>query len=275
MTTPSPSEAARYRRWSDFLAKIKGRVDELCRDADEGARTLVSQDPKDPLALQTALGALDQRVEGIRCKMERTWHEQELAREVQPGPDGTHRRAPESAYAEWHAAERYLLETWTTCKVRCMGQFLRAMWPHVGAALAKPIACSQCGAPLVPSARHTSETIACGHCRAVNQCIPETVVYSWFQNAPLALALEQVLPQHFQVRRAFEDVRYWMDAEYRRCGERPKEPAESKRQRAAVARAYYVALTAAKSTILPATAGEQAAEVEQHMAMFMRAPENQ
>jgi hypothetical protein len=270
MTTTSPHEAERYRRWSVFLGKLRQRIDELCADAEAGARTLVSQDPTDPHALQTALGALDARIENIRGKIEKTWHEQELAREIE-----TARRAPESAYTEWHATERYVLETWTTCKVRCMGEFFRAMWPHVGAALAKPIPCSQCGAPLAPSVRHTSETVACAHCRAVNQCIPEQIVYAWFMHAPLALALEQVLPQHLQLRRALEDVGYWVDAEYRRSGERPKEPEESKRQRAALARAYHTALAAAKATIVPATAAEQATEVEQAMAMFMRAPENQ
>jgi hypothetical protein len=274
MTAPS-NEPERYRRWSEFLAKIRERVEELCVEADGGTRTLIAQDPTDPQPLHTALGALDQRIEGIHRKMEKTWQEQGLDREVQPGPDGTHRRAPETAYAEWHAAERHVLETWTRCKVGCMGMLLHAMWPHVSAALAKPVQCSQCGAPLAPSVRHSSETVACGHCRAINQCIPEMIVGSWFHNAPVALALEQVLPQNFQVRRSLEDVRSWMDAEYRRTGERPKEPPESKGQRAGLARAYYVALAAAKSTILPATATEQAAEVEQAMAMFLRAPENQ
>ncbi len=271
----TPNEPERYRRWSEFLAKIRGRVDELCLEAEAGTRALIVEDPTDPQPLQTALGALDQRVEGIRRKMEKTWHDQELDREVHPGPGGTHRRAPETAYAEWHATERYVLEAWTTGKVCCMGQFLRAMWPHVSGALAKPVLCSQCGAPLAPSVRHRSETVACVYCRAVNQCIPEPVVRSWFHTAPAALALEQVLPQGFRVRRALEDVGYWMDAEYRRIGERPKEPEESKRHRAALARAYYAALAAAKAAILPMTPAEQAADVERAMSMFTRAPENE
>jgi hypothetical protein len=275
MTMTSPHEAERYRRWSAFLAKLRQRIDELCADAEAGTRTLVAQDPTNPSALSTALGALDARIEGIKRKMETTWHGQGLGRETQPGPDGAHRRAPEGAYAEWHASERYVVDTWTACKVRCMGQLLRAMWPHVDAALRRPIPCSQCGAPLSPSTRHSAETVTCAHCRAVNQCIPEQIVYAWFATAPVAFGVEQVLAQHLQVQRAFDDVRCWMDAEYRRTGDRPQEPEDSKRRRAAQAQAYYAALAAAKSTVMPTSAAAQAAEVEEAMAMFRRAPENQ
>jgi hypothetical protein len=268
MTSTLPDEDQRYQRWSELLARIRARVDELCAEAAAGTQVLIAQDPRDPQALSTALAALDARIENIRRKMEDTWHEQELDRSIAPGPDGSHRRAPESAYAEWHATERHVREAWATCKVRCMGTFLRAMWPHVDAALRRPIPCVHCGAPLSPSVRHTSESVPCAHCRVVNQCIPEPLVYAWFGNAPGALAVEQVLPQQLEVRRAADDVAYWIDAEYRRTGVRPQEPEASRQHREAQARAYYVALVAAKSAMLSATPAAQEAEVEEAMAAF-------
>ena len=275
MTTgvANPSAHPRYERWSAFLAKIRTRIDEICAETEAGTRALIAQDPTSPQALKTAQQALNQRVENIRRKIEKVWSEEELDR-VKLSPDAAPVGAPESAYDEWHATERYLSETWTTCKVRCMAEFLRAMKPHVDAALAKPIPCVSCGAALTPSVRHTSETVTCAHCQTVNQCVPEPLVYAWFADAPHNLGLEQVLAQRYAVLRAGEDVAFGREAAYRRTGERPPEPPESKRRREAMAREYYVAFAAAKSQVRPAPAEEQAAEVERSMAAFRQSLED-
>ena len=275
MTTSAPNLSAhpRYVRWTAFLAKIRTRIDEICAETEAGTRALIAQDPTNPQALKTAQQALNQRVENIRRKIEKAWSEEELDR-IKPTADGPAVAAPESAYDEWHATERYLSETWTTCKVRCMAEFLRAMWPHVEAALAKPIPCTRCGAALTPSARHTSETVTCAHCQAVNQCIPEPLVYAWFADAPHNLGLEEVLTKRYAVLRAGEDAAQAREAAYRRTGERPPEPLASKQRREAMAREYYVAFAEAKSRVRPAPAEEQSAEVERSMAAFRQSLED-
>lgn len=264
----------RYVRWSVFLASLRKRVDEICAEADAGTRALIAQDPTNVAALKTAQHALNERVDGICGKIEATWHAQDLQRQETQARDGSRARAPESAYQEWHATERYLVETWTACKVRGLAALLRAAWPFVDAALKKPIPCSRCGAALSPKTRLTSESVTCPHCQSVNQCVPDPLIYTWSADAPHNLGLEQVLTQRFQVLRAGEDVKHWIDAEYRRTGERPKEGAESKQRRAAMAHAYYIVWAAARASILPVSAAEQAADVERSMVGFRRSLED-
>jgi hypothetical protein len=261
----------RYQRWSAFLAKLRQRVDEICAETVAGGRALSDQDPTNIQPLKTAIAALDTRVDNIQRKMEKTWHDEDLDRIE--GPDGRSQNAPEQAYNDWHGTERYINEAWATCKVRCMCEFLRAMWPHVDVALRKPVACTRCGAVLTPAKRDTSESITCAHCHTVNQVMPEPVVSTWFTEAPINLGVEQVLAHRFSVLRAGEDVKNWIDAEYRRTRERPAESVESKQRREAMARAYYVAFAAAKAQIKPASPEEQAAEVEKSLQNFRRSLE--
>src|SRR5262249_26455846 len=158
MTGTPPTD--RYARWSAFLASLRKRVDDICAEAYGGARDLADADPTNPVALLTAQSAIETRIEALKRKIEDVWREQDF--DEGRGPE------QERAIGERDATTRYLFETWTTCKVRSLGDYFRGMWPHVERSLSRPIACSHCGAALAPTARHKSESISCAHCRATN-----------------------------------------------------------------------------------------------------------
>src|SRR5262249_44642115 len=148
------------------------------------------------------------------------------------------------------ATKRHVFETWTACRVRSFADYLRGMWPHVEAALAKPVPCSRCGAPLAPAKRNQSESISCGHCGAANLFAPDPLVTQWFTYAPQSLAAEQCLGKSLALLRANEDVQAWIEAEYRRSRQRPEETQASKQGRRAMADDYYRAFIAAKARML-------------------------
>ncbi len=247
--------ADRYARWSLFLAKIRERVDAIVVETLEGARSLTGADPSDVAPLKNALSAMNARVEALLRKVDDTFHEQDLENMPEGG------RAPaelvEPAMTEKLATARWIRETWSHCKLRCFGELLRAMWPHVDASLNRAIPCTRCGAGLAPSRRDKSETVRCAHCGAVNQCLPEAVVYTWFAEAPALLALERLLPQKLELDRAREDVEAFLEREYRRTRERLREPPASKQHRLALARAYFTAFEAAKAELASVYYSEQ------------------
>ncbi len=249
-----------YARWSALLAKIRARVDDICAETEAGATALIASNPRDPLALKTAMQALNARVDEIERKIERTWNGERL--DSVEGPGGVRVHAPQSAYDERHATEQYVQETWTRCKMRSFARFLRAMWPLVDAEMRKEVPCAQCGASLRPARRDRVESLACPHCHALNQVLPDVLVMTWFNEAPAGFALERHLEQRLAVLRAAREVERWREAEYRRTRERPVERPESRQRREQLARAYHEAFVSAKAEILPATAEEQAAEIE-------------
>ena len=255
--------AERWSRWSAFTRNVVTRVDSLCAETFAGTRALVARGETDPGVLLTALGAVDTRVEGLLRKLDDVWSEQDL--DAERGP------AAERAAAERRAAERHVFESWTACKVRCMGDFLRAAWPRVEIAMRAPVTCSRCGGGLTLPVRHRAVTAVCPFCGTANQCVPDALVALWFHHAPASLALEQVLDQHLALIRAATDIEAWQDAEYRRTGERPAEPEDSKLRREAMAEAYFRARIAVKARIAPMPRAEQDAELAREMAGFRAA----
>lgn len=244
------------------MAKARTRVDEICRDAEAGARAMSESDPLTIVPMKTAFYALSRRVDAIVEKLENTWDEQDLD---ELGPDVI------PALGDWNMSKRYIEETWAACKIRAACAALRVMWPYVDVATTKPIACTRCGAAIEPSTRRTSETVTCRNCQAANQCIPEPVTYAWFEDAPFHFAMEQLLQPYFEVLRARADVEIWAELTYRQTDDRPDEPEEARRARHARARAFATAFVATKARISGASPAEQAIDVDRtinQLALF-------
>jgi hypothetical protein len=252
--------AERWSRWSAFVRSVMDRVDALCAETSTGARDLIARGETNPSVLLSALGAVDSRVDALRCKMADVWGEEGFDDERGPAAD--------RALAERRGADRHVSEAWARCKVRCMADLLRAAWPRVEAAMRVPVACTRCGGHLDLPVRCRAVTAACDYCGAANQCVPELAVSLWFHHAPSRLATEQVLEERLAMLRAAAEVEAWRDDEYRRTGERPAEPEASKRRREVMAEACFRAWIMAKARIVPISQAEQDEELEREMTAF-------
>ncbi len=224
----NPAQQQIVDQWNQFLQQLGGQIQGLLGQAAGGCQQLIAQNPMDPSPLGNALGAVGQQARDLGRKSSDTFS-QFYDRICAAGPG-------EPAYSQMKRGARYfdiwVDEAWERFEIQWQTEAYRAMWPYVQQALAKPIACNRCGAPLPQRQKpNQSETINCASCRSANQVMPEAVVARYYGAVPHFYAAAASFEKKYAItkfRAEWEDRR---DAEYAADRERSDEPLERLQQR--------------------------------------------
>lgn len=230
------------QRWQGFVSKITERLQLIMTESDAGFSGMLADPALDPIAFTNAMNAIEIRYKDLRTKLANTFSEQ-VAVQLNVGM-GPARKLLEDT-------ETWMEDTFERWKAAWGGKHVRAMWPRVSASMQKPVACTKCGAALTRTVMHQAESIPCKHCGAVNSVTPETIVYTYFAMAPLAVADEATV--HLKL-----------------AAERAQARGMGRGELERTYRAYWTAHAAAQAQILPMPPEEQQRYVESRIAQLVR-----
>jgi len=224
----------------------------LQQQASAGLGSMLAQSPGDFTAFSNALAAIGHQAHDLGDGVHRAWGDrlsQQLLELEEHGIDTD---------AAYHHCERLVREgtqwiedQWSQFEAQWRLQALHAMWPLVEQGLAQPASCTNCGGPLHPQQRRTSESVTCPSCGSVNQTMPEAVVALYYSIAPEIYATHAALGHRAQVtahRQAWENQRA---AIKQQTGDWPDEPIDSLRQWEQLERAYWTAYAEARAQLEP------------------------
>lgn len=236
-------QQALMQRWQAFLAKIDGRLDELIAEATQGVEALAAQYPTDTMPLGNAMSGLDNRIQQLRDKIDETW-DSKVDEQFTDADDGD--GFLDKGLDAKRDFEIAFDEKWTLWKCRAVADYHRKMLPLVQEALAKPVFCTNCGAPLGAGNAVQTVAITCKSCDAVVQVTPEAVVQIYYGGgAGHAFGEERSAPIRFQIERFREEVDRW-----RRAREWAPEPIESMDKWEQLELSYWQTYAQAKAELL-------------------------
>lgn len=175
-------------RWSAFMNKVFGRVQEVLAEANGGLDQLIAEHATDHQPMGAAMNALKARFDGIGTKVDEGWEKcDELLDQVMDQDD-----LPEAeleALGEiWDQLSQQ--HSYTLEQVELQYYFLEmsknAQWARKLLDLAfeeiqKPLRCSQCGADFPNPVYWQASTVNCPFCQAVNDVQPGMAAGLFYQ----------------------------------------------------------------------------------------------
>ena len=153
------------QRWEAFLAQIKERFLAIMSEAKEGCPQLFEQAGCDPVPMSTAWGAIDRRASDLEAKIEDTWDKQVEGAFEQAGAP---RQVIEQQRMKGEALRDFISVERERNRIAIHAEAGRALFQKAIAELARPFACSQCGAPLEVPFTFRALNLRCPYCSAVN-----------------------------------------------------------------------------------------------------------
>ncbi|HGG56618.1 MAG TPA: hypothetical protein ENK31_02350, partial [Nannocystis exedens] len=153
---------ALIQRWSGFIGKIDGRLDDIMRESEQGMQGLFAQHPDDFLPVINAMNGLDARFRVLLDKLQDTWDDKVADKFSSAGmiDRGLDMKSD---------ARLALEEKWAAWKARVVADFYRQLEPAAKAAAAEPVHCTQCATPIQRTQKAAMAAITCPACSAVNQ----------------------------------------------------------------------------------------------------------
>lgn len=222
---------ALIQRWDGFIGKIKGRLQEIMAETEQGVRGLIAQNPTDFLPITNAMSGLDARVRVLEDKLESTWDDsvEDKFSDANILDTGIDMKTDARHWIEW---------TWAKFKAKMAAEFYRSLEPAARAAAAQPINCSQCAGPLQRTKYAATEAITCPACNAVNQVSPTKEMFAYYGGMPAAYADEQTI----HLREEMEAFREQCDR-WRRARNWAAEPLQNFEKWEQMERNYWVTNT--------------------------------
>ncbi|KIG12025.1 hypothetical protein DB30_02110 [Enhygromyxa salina] len=203
---------ALIQRWAGFIAKIRGRFEEILAESEQGMRGLFAQHPHDFLPVTNAMSGLDARIRVLRDKLDETWEEQvsDKFADANIMDLGLDMKSDAELALEWD---------WAAWKAKIAVEFHRNLEPAARSAAAEPVHCTQCSMVLSRTSNVEMASITCSGCGALNQVAPSTPMYTYFGGMPRAVADQQTI----ELRRNIEVFRDQCDR-WRRARDWAPEP---------------------------------------------------
>ncbi len=158
-------------RWDGFLAKIKGRFEQIMEESRQGCAMLFQQSGGDPLPMSNAWTGMHSRAQDLEMKVNDTFNDsvEEAFDDVDaPGEVVDREREKGLALVEWMERER------ERTRIQIFADMGRQMWEQGLAEQKGHFGCTQCGGQLeIP---HTVATVnvTCPYCSAVVTFEPGT-----------------------------------------------------------------------------------------------------
>lgn len=239
----TPAQQQIVAQFGQFLQQTGAELQQLIAQAGPGCQQMIAQNPADPMPLNNALGAVNQQAKAILRKPGDTFG-QYYDRICDAG-------SGEPAYSYMKKAQRdydlWAEETWARFEASTRVDQYRAMWPKVQEAMAKPLPCNRCGAPLTRATPHKAETVNCTACRSANQVVPEMVVGMYYGSMPHAFAEQASIEKYWAIQKFKAEWESYRDAEYAADRERPDEPLERLKQLEAMELDYWTTYANART----------------------------
>ncbi len=161
-------------RWTGFLEKVRGRVQEIDAEARAGYAEVISHDAVDGTGMTGVSSALKARLLQLAAKVDDQWSkiDSELDSVEVSGRVGGYFRA--QLVSMTGAFKRWLERETERMIMQGEAEWARALHQAALAEVAIPVACQHCGAPLEKPMWHQSINVTCGACRAVSVVTPGT-----------------------------------------------------------------------------------------------------
>ncbi len=190
------------QRWSGFIAKIHGRLDDIMRESEQGMQGLFAQHPDDFLPVINAMSGLDARIRVLENKLQDTWDELVEAKFSSAGivDTGLDMKSDARHALEWK---------WAAWKARIAADFYRRLEPTAKAAAAEPVHCTQCATPIPRTSKVAMAAITCPACGAVSQVAPSKEMSTYYGGMPGAFADEQTVGLREQIDAFREQCDRW------------------------------------------------------------------
>jgi hypothetical protein len=228
--------------WNQGMQQAGAELQALHAQTAEGCRALVAQHPMDLEPLVRALRAVEVQASALKSKgAEPVPDIYDRLRNADPnGP----RAEVERALAQVHRAKRdfkrWADEQWMRLESTWMVAELHAMWPHVEAAITRPLSCERCGAPITRQNPRQSESITCHACGAVNQVTTHAMVEAYFRMSYF-LDEASVIDKLMALRKFKDDWQDVRDLEFASGRGRPDEPLDRLERLEQLERDYWSA----------------------------------
>ncbi|HVH47757.1 MAG TPA: hypothetical protein VM925_35720 [Labilithrix sp.] len=195
-----------HERWAAFLEQIGDRHDQVCKDAEQGAREALLATDFDPTPIGIAWMAVTDRLKELERRIIDTWHEKVEATFESEGYDqatqiAERRKGEDLAFNLENARE--------ASEMRVFASGAREL--HARAlATQKAKNCPSCGAVLQIPITYNAINVTCAHCRSVVTFEPGTTARMAVAFGSHALAWEAAQPEWLvmrQAERAMRDAR--------------------------------------------------------------------
>lgn len=199
-----------YERWSPFVEKFRGRVNEALAEADAGLTGLIQQHATDYGPMGAAFTALQSRFHGLSTKLDQAAEKIEeqiweimFRDNISPQDMDVLNRLHTDFTRQHRALSDELDEQYETINTKKSAEWARHLRQLAQAELKTEIACSQCGSPFQLTVFWQASNETCPHCQAVNSVTPGTAAYSFFAGNGLhALSHEQAFEEWKAEQRA-------------------------------------------------------------------------
>ncbi|MEQ9325287.1 MAG: hypothetical protein RIF41_39335 [Polyangiaceae bacterium] len=249
---------------SDFLAQFRhftervvSRFEQIMTETEAEANKLLAHDPPHHEAIQRALDAVGQRLNGLKDKLFHAWHEH-----APSIPDPALRR---QGLAEAKSAVREMHDAAQRQRVRLDAATAHAMWPRVLQALTAPAPCDGCGADLPRSDPLAMATLTCPHCGAVTQFVPDAILKLFYPKMAEQLALARHIELAMANKALYRAHQDWADEQQELTGDRPEAAphtvAEVRRREAA----YFATYLDELSKLMPLTDDERRQKLDAYI----------
>jgi hypothetical protein len=251
--------------WQGHIREATGQVARLLQEAEAGCKQMLAPRPNDIYPIMNALRAVGLQINEIRVRTGNVWSGQIMSKLL---ASLDNRAVISSGQAWWDESETWIEESWERFRTFWSQEAARCLWSHASQAIGRPVPCSRCGAPVTASVAHSSETVSCRSCGAVNQLTPDPVVSTYFAMAPDICAERATIEQKLAIARLRRDVEAFMRSRQMSALGRVEEPIESLKHWESLERKYWVDYAAAHAAIKPATPEQQEAFVTSRMKSF-------
>jgi hypothetical protein len=219
-------------RWDAFLAKLRGRADDVLAEARAGSRALLEQTDDDVQPLSNAWDAIRARMLDLGAKIDEVWRaEVDPKLEAAGAPGEVLDREREKGRALRDALD----VEYERQRVSAFGEAARRLLARAAEPV-PDVACPRCGFRFAPPVSRYAVEVACGHCRAVVTCQPSRWIFV-IEGAAHMLAEESAFPAWLAAHEAEEASR-------RTRGRRIELMVAEEAARIAHARAYFGAIAA-------------------------------
>jgi hypothetical protein len=247
------------QRWATFVDKVRARMAEIFKEADQAYQDVYAVDVIDGVAMSGVSSALKARLQQLSSKVgdsfdtidqeiDKLGDEHDLDGHVVARFSATQRRLGEQLKREIeHQTEDFI--------VRHEADRERLVAARAAEEIKVPLPCNRCGAPLQRTIHHVPINITCPHCGSVTTSTPGSASACY---GAIARAFEAALPAWHALQDA-EDAWHLL---------RHKTEDDLERFRAAT-RAYWTAFAAARGNYEPGwTGNEVQAEIVGKMGHF-------
>ncbi len=201
-----PELKAVLERWDTFLGKVRQRVDAVLGEADVGFDQVIATNVTDAATMSGAVSAFEARMQGLGTKIDQAWDK--IDEELRSG-SALKRR--DKMIAQGDALRDYIEVKTYEMSVLKRAQAARALWQIVTQDAAQPHHCTSCGGQLQLAVYHTSSSVPCGFCGAVNQVQPSTAIGQYYYGGAIHALSEEVALQQWHALHAeeqrFQDIR--------------------------------------------------------------------